>query len=317
LRNASDTTLYFFDYTEVRWQRAFARPAINRLEVDSGEASPATRRPRSHLMTRCRSTIGALALCALGVCAFGASSAVAAKPHWYTCKNVGVPLGTFTSSTCSGPRFTEQAWETVKAPKKTRIDVTSTKRKKGEEEEVLPNELKATIAGIKFEITCGAMKSGDEAETKEGGKETVIDENEEEAAIIGGGFFKYTECAVANPEPTKCKVKGGGFTTVNLTGTTSMASEAEEAVSLIKIGPESGTTIATITIEGCGTPGFNGAKALTGSTTGEVPAEAKSATVYEGTVGGELKLGGQQAELFQRTHTVMWGTQNAVGLETP
>jgi hypothetical protein len=294
-----------------------ARPAINRLEVDSGEDRRRHDDQGDDQMTRCRLTIGALALCALSVCAFGASSSVAANPHWYTCKNVGVPLGTFTSSTCSGPRFTEQAWETVKAPKKTRINVTSTKRKKGEEEEVLPNEFKGTVAGIKLEITCGTMTSGDEAETKEGGKETVIDETEKGEATTGGGFFKYTECAVATPEPTKCKVKGGGFTTVNLIGTTSMASEAEEAVSLIKMSPETGTTIATITIEGCGMGALNGPKTLTGSMVGEVPGEAKSVTLFEGAVGGELKLAGAKAEMFQRNHTVMWGTQNAVGLETP
>lgn len=236
-------------------------------------------------MSKGKSIVGALVLCALAFGVFGASSASAKA--WYTCEEVAPNTGGFTDSHCVTKGIGN--WSTVKIKSfPTLIVRTNT----------IVTKISATIGGVKFEINCSEVN---------GEGNLTGEETEGEAVDVFSG------CEVKSPEPTKCKVKEGKFTTAKLKTTVVKAGEEEPAQ--MKEAPEAGETIASITIEGCGTAGFNGTKNLTGSAVGEVPLAELSSLSFTGTAGGALKWGGQTASLEMKIHRRMFGTTSTVAFE--
>jgi hypothetical protein len=228
-------------------------------------------------MARRRSVLGAIVLCALALAAIGASNASAKA--WYTCEEVAPNTGGFTDNHCSKKGLGN--WSTVKIKSFPTLVV---KTMTG------PWKLESTIAGVKVAITCAEMNGSSNLTGEES-------EGEEVDELVG--------CEVSGPEG--CKVKGGGFTT-NKQKTT-VLSETK-----MKVGPQEGTTIATITLEGCKAEALNGARALTGSVTGEVPAEEPASLAV--TSGSELKFGGATVTAFEcKTHRRMFGTTSTVAWE--
>lgn len=144
-----------------------------------------------------------------------------------------------------------------------------------------PTVLKATIAGVTVEIQCTTDSGEGEAE------ETVVEESPE--IRIAELALTYEECSVTKPAGKGCTVAGGTFTTGSLVG------ETVPGATKIKYVPASGTTIATITIEGASCP-VKGAKPLTGSETAVYEAEGAEEEFTEAS-GSELKLAGQAATL--------------------
>ena len=243
------------------------------------------------MTTRRNSIVGALVLCALSFCAFGAASSSAAVLTWHTCTThqAGGTGPRFSDSHCQTPSASGE-FETVEIPTNvlTPVTVTSTAESKSG----------ATIGGIETEIVCTEMMS------TAGGVENV---NEPMAAKGSGGVFVYSGCTVS--KPAGCVVKGGTVTTVSLKSE-AFASGAEHK---IKFEPEEGTIFTTITLEKCTNEGFNGAKKVTGKVTA---VSEGSMQTTSGTAGGELKFGGQTATFSSTSHLVMAGTENTVALET-
>ena len=234
-------------------------------------------------MSRGKSIVGVLVLFALAVGVFGASSASAKA--WYTCEEVAPNTGGFTDSHCTKKGIGN--WSTIKIKSFPTLVVRTN---------TITTKISATIGGTSVEISCAEIN---------GESNLTGEETEGEAVDVFSG------CEVISP--AKCKVSGGGFTTAPLHTTVVKAGEEEPAQ--MKEAPESGTTIATITLEGCENTAFNKSFPLTGSAIGEVPLEEPSSLSFSGTAGGALKFGGQTATFVAKIHRRMFGSTGTVAFE--
>jgi len=236
-------------------------------------------------MSRRKSVLGIAVLFALALSAFASANASAVGTTAYTC--VAAPNGFF-----NGPHCLTTAGE----GKYNHIAIGNTKTTlAGTNENTASNEagettkatrasiLNGTLSGVKTELKCTGLSGTGFMENKEtaGG----------EMFAHATGTLSYTGCTVVAPEPEKCKVKGGTVTTTELTGSTEGLTEQAN------IKPATGTTFATITIEGCGTAGLNNAFPVTGSLKGKITGATITSTGSEVTAQNTLKFGGQKAGL--------------------
>jgi hypothetical protein len=122
-------------------------------------------------------------------------------------------------------------------------------------------------------------------------------------SATGRGMIKFENVSVATPLP--CKVNGGSVTTKQLEVE---ADWMEGTTNLIRLRPTFGSTLATFKLEkGFGTCAIAGSYNVTGVLFGKgVNATNVAAEMHEvefspsinSSAGGELRLGGESAELF-------------------
>lgn len=261
-------------------------------------------------MTRRKSILGALVLCALAVCAFGAASASATGLTAYTCtEGVGKPQ--YKDSHCLEGDETG-AFTTKEITQETETTVTG---------EAVPTEggvptaqLKGKVALTEIEVTCNAVM------TESG---TLKNVNAATMRVDGKNItIHYTEChasLAANTEK-KCTVKNKGapenvgtITTNALKSTT----EFNATEHFVKFEPEAaGGAFAEFFIEnGFGTcpAALIGQKVVvSGSARGRVPAARHSHLQFDATSGSVLNANGGAAT-YTATHRV---TMHEVGPPT-
>lgn len=229
-------------------------------------------------MTGHRSVIGIFVLCALALCAFGASSASAAGRAFMCEGNTEAGKEQFSDAHCvvpaegSGgfrhiPIVSVQAY--VAANGKTAKETTA----------ALPTKLKSTVSGIEVELEC----------TTVGGEGTL---SNSETSASGTGTFKYSGCTVTKPAGKGCLVTEGSFATATLALTTE-----GQASGTIKISPKSGTTFATVPISKCSNEALNKEFPVTGSVVTTANGATVTTTEAGVTAQGTLQFGGQKAGL--------------------
>jgi len=230
-------------------------------------------------MTRIKSIIGALVLCALAISAFGAASASATGLTAVECKNVGV--GQYNNNHCTTPKAPGE-YETVVIEGKQEVEGTDTRNlpEGGHGPGDTNNPVAVfhgTVGGSKITVTCGhGLTTGGSIENKTVGEEMRIHTTK---AVV-----HWTECH-ASPEtkPEKaCKVKGtspetpeGEITTNPLTATT----EANHKVVIKSEKEEEGVPVFTrFTILKSSTPNCFTGSDLPVKVTGEAWGRADTTT---------------------------------------
>ena len=264
-------------------------------------------------MTRRKSVLGALVLCALSLCAFGAANASAEGLTAFTCTE-GTTGERFSDAHCLTPSAGGE-FHTEAVPAGTVTEVTGEAVTSGGTKPTLT----ATLALVKVEITCEAMMT-------EGG--TLENQAGPPMKVVGAGILlHYTEChAVLASDHTKtCEIENktgntnkGTITTSSLKSSTSFAGTTEHFVTF---EPTAGTTFTKFKLlQGptgtCPAALIGLEPTVTGSARGVVPAAMHSHLTFEGTVGGNLIVGGQKAEYMATHRVTMLGTEKTIGLKT-
>jgi hypothetical protein len=276
--------------------------------MDSGNRSPATSTTRRVIeMTRRKSILGALLLCALAVCAFGAASASAEGLTAYTCTE-GTGADEYSDSHCLVENPGAGPFATVKITEpETAVTIES----------VSAPKLTATIALSKITVECeSSMSEGGTITNKVGPPMSVEGKN---------GRAHYTNCRAflqSNPEKA-CTVKNkivnenvGTITTTVLKSTTEFSATEH----FIKFEPQEGTKFAEFILEnGLGTcpAALIGSNVqVTGAARGRVPTSPHSHITFDATSGSTLKAGGAAATYDATERVTMAGTEKTIGLTT-
>jgi hypothetical protein len=259
-------------------------------------------------MTRGKSILGALALCALSICAFAAANASAEGLTAYTCTNGPVGESTYKDNHCKEDLVGKTGnFET----KDIGLNTTAVTF-----ENVGVSILKSKIALANIEIECKKAVS-EEAWIQNKTTGTNME-------VVGEGYIHYTECSL--PKFPKCTVSGsnggavqpsGTITTYKLKAATNvMAAGTEEHT--VTFTPAGATPFVKLHIVKSGPDPctIEGTFDITGSASGHVPTEAHSHITFNGK--GALKLGAAVAEYFGTTRTTMKeGTESkTIGIKT-
>jgi hypothetical protein len=158
-------------------------------------------------MTRSKSIIGALVLCAVSICAFAAASASATGLTAVQCEKVA--SGKYNNSHCTTPQSPGE-FETVAIPENTSKEIEGTdtreitKTEHGLGSTANPVAVfHSTFIGIATTVTCGTGNTT-------GGKLENVEEGGEMKIKTTGSSVTWTEChASPKTEPTRsCKVQG-------------------------------------------------------------------------------------------------------------
>lgn len=228
-----------------------------------------------------------LAICIVVFAAGVVPSASAVTVH--ECKEATGTGVRYTDSTCATESGTGK-FQTVPIPVGTPTGLTFTATSN--------IVLAATIAGVKFEITCtGGSGSGTATNTEAAGAMKVVGSE---------GHISFEGCSVTAPA-------GKGCTVPSTLTTNTVKSETTEMKDVIT--PETGTTFITITVSGCTVTALNGSKTVTGSASGIN--NTGTTTEFTTTSGSALTFGGQAATIIGKTHSKVAETGAQVGLETP
>jgi hypothetical protein len=265
------------------------------------------------MISRGRTLIGALALCALSTCAFAATSASAAELTAVTCSEV--PSGSYESSHCNTPKKAG-GFETTALPLNTPTEVTSVST----EDELA---LRATLGGAKLTIKCTSSESIGASITNmepSAGKHTI---STTATRITNSNCHAY----LASNENRRCVVVGttepggeGMISTTALKGSTTGVNHQ------FKVEPATGTEIAKFTIKKEGSNPTTEKECffkndvsvtLTGSVEGEANTGKHShKTFTEANNGTALKANGATANYLDTRGGVMKDTDTTVGTET-
>ena len=261
-------------------------------------------------MNRTRSSLGALLLSALAVCAFGVANAPALTLH--ECK-IGIGTGKhYTDATCSRENA-EGAFATEPVAGEPELEGTLTPTTAGAELTIGETGgthavLHTTIAAIEVQITCSGFTTPS-AKAKNGEAGEVM-------SVTGSGKWKFTGCSIVGSAKPKenCQVPETlEFNEMSLT--------TEEDKIVFK--PKEGTLFITIPFSS--KPGKTcpaailGEKALAG---GAIKGAVASPTALEftNTSGTSITLGGAEAKF---TAVIHYKTKSAaegsgtVAFETP
>ncbi len=263
-------------------------------------------------MTRGKSILGALALCALSVCVFAAANASAAELTAVTCGAVGAGTGKYKDATCTTPKEEGKNFDTTAIPVGTTTPVTGSGVGKA--------ILKGTVAFLKVEITCENTDVKGHVTNREpsAGKHTI------EGSKI---FIDYTEChASLESDTTKtCRVEDIATGNKDTILTKELKSTTTGTAHDIKFEPAvAGQPFAEFNIlnektlaekEACPIPKTK--VTVTGSVLGVAnTTKHNHVTFTPATNGGLLKANGGAAS-YEGTNTgVMEGTTNLVGAQT-
>jgi hypothetical protein len=267
-------------------------------------------------MTRHRSIIGALVLCALAFCAFGAANASAIEKGLTAVKCVKVEPGTgnYETSHCDTAKpGTDYNTVPLEVGVATEIEGTSTNASGGEE----PSKLTATLGGLNTIVECAV------AHTTSG---TVTNVEPGRHAIHGTNIvITYTGCRahLASKPARTCEIEDlvkspsspNTITTKPLTFTTTGVNHQ------IKFNPTEGELFTEFKILTTGENCFFGAPVKV-EVKGSVEGEANTAThshltFTEANNGSELKANGATAHYTGTNGTWMAGEPEiTVGAET-
>jgi hypothetical protein len=281
---------------------------------------PASNNPEGVIeMTRTKSIIGALALCAVSICAFAAVSASAAEELTaVTCKEkVG---GKYKTNHCETPAE-GSGFETEVIPLNETTEVTAKTVEKSEP------ALRATIAGAKVTIKCASSELiGASIKNKEpsAGKHTI-------ETTATRNTYSNCHAYLKENETRRCVVEGvtapgglGMISTTALKGTT--IAPSGEAKHRVKVEPQTGTEFAKFTIKKEKTEpetekecffGSDVTVTVTGSVEGECDTEKHSHLTFKETNNGTaLKANGATANYIDTVVGNMAGGGTTVGAET-
>jgi hypothetical protein len=264
-------------------------------------------------MTRTKSIIGALALCAVSICAFAAVSASAAELTAVTCEEkVG---GVYATNHCETPTGGGTGFATTALPLDKPTEVTA--------KSVTEPALRATIAGAKVTIKCASSELGSPTITNKepsAGKHTI-----ETTATLNTysnchAYLKENEARFCSVEGTTAPGGSGMISTTALKGTTTGVNHQ------VKVEPKAGTEFAKFTIKKAGTNAATEKECFFGSdvavtVTGSVECEADTTkhshiTCTEANNGTALKANGATANYLDTVVGTMKGTTTTVGAET-
>jgi hypothetical protein len=249
---------------------------------------PPTPNARRIVMSRMKTALGLGLLSALCLCAFGASSASAVTLHECTKLFTGTEVK-YSDAGCTTENVAGE-YETAPISSVAYQDVKAT--------HTSSFTLSATIAGVKFTITCSGLESV-EGKAKNGAEGA-------EMYAVGEGKTKFTGCGVTAPVGKGCSVPST-IETVNLTSKTT-------ATMGTKFTPKSGEAFVTIPVTKCTTEALNGNKIVKGTATSET--KTQKTQTFTTTSGSSLTFGGQAATFTGDCHmTTTDGTPLA--LETP
>jgi hypothetical protein len=225
-------------------------------------------------MSRMKSALGLGLLSALCLCAFGASSASAMTAH-ECLQSAGTGGISYTSSACTTAGA--GGWQKVPIAGTQSVKFTGTSS----------FTLSATVAGVKFTITCSGQESvGATLANSEVGGEMIVS---------GEGKTKFTGCSVTAPVGKGCVVPGT-IETVNLASTTAGGGALMGA----KFTPKAGEEFVTIPVTKCTTEALNGNKVVKGSAKSETKTPTTQA--FTTTSGSSLTFGGQAATFTGEIH---------------
>jgi hypothetical protein len=255
-------------------------------------------------MTRRKSILGALALCALSICAFGAANASAVGMTAVTCEEKGAG-SKYGNSQCATPA-TGGSWETTQIPLASpATEVT------GDAGEL--TVLKGVVALTNVEITCGKTATTGKVKNIEAGGEMKIEGTE----IVND----YTECHASLQANTakKCEVESiTGTKGVKGTIATNSLKSLSGTEHKITFEPTTaGGAFAEFNILKGECLGATAKVTVTGSVIGIANTEKHHhITFTPATNGSNLKANGGAAS-YQGTYTlIMKGTANLIGAET-
>jgi hypothetical protein len=259
-------------------------------------------------MTRHRSIRGALTLCALLLCALGATNASAKGFTAYTCKeSIGTPQ--YTSSACETESEAGK-FSTQVIPFETTTEVTG--------ESVGSLTFSSTVALSKVNIICTSAPSAGDVknvvvgeEMQAHGTKTVIDYN----GCSAGPAAKPSVCEIED------LIGGKGTKGTILTNPLTSVTSFNATEHFVSFSPEvSGEPFMKFRLlqktTECPAALVGVTVTTTGRVRGVVPATKHSHITFSGTVGGEWKANGSTLEYNATTRFVMAGTSNRIGLKT-
>ena len=264
-------------------------------------------------MTRRKSVLGALVLCALSLCAFGAANASAEGLTAFTCTE-GTTGERFSDAHCLTPSAGGE-FHTEAVPAGTVTEVTGEAVTSGGTKPTLT----ATLALVKVEIICNAMMT-------EGG--TLENQAGPPMKVVGAGILlHYTECEaqLASDHTKKCEIENktgntnkGTITTTTLKSSTSFEGTASHFATFEPVAGTTFTQFKLLQTAGstCPTALVGIEPIVTGSARGQIPTTMHSHITFEGQAGGKLIVGGQKAEYMATHSVVMSGTTKTIGLKT-
>ena len=258
-------------------------------------------------MTRTKSIIGSLVLCALAICAFAAASASASELTAVACENVGAG-GKYNTSACATPEVAGN-FETKALALNTATEVTA----KSTEAEPM---LRATLGGSAVTIQCTASEL---VGAKITNRETAAGKHEIETTATEN---KYTGCKAvlkAN-EARNCLVEGSAVGTISTKGLKGLTTGVEHKV---KFSPAEGELFAKFTILNKAKGGVECpfAADVVVEVKGSVEGEANTTnhahlTFTEANNGTALKANGGTANYIDTVGGVMKATTTVVGAQT-
>jgi hypothetical protein len=247
-------------------------------------------------MSRLKIGVGVAVMSALCVCAVGVGSASALTAH--QCENTGgsgIGTGTrYETSSCTAVNQTSGNFETVRVAGKNSGKVTPGPTG--------VSTLAATVAGVKFKISCTGESGTAELENTGSGTSSQV---------LGSAIVvNYEGCTVVEPKEKGCKVPS----TIT---TNSLKAETPKETMKTVYTPTTGETFVTIVVSGCSSEALNGSKPVTGSATSLVP-EGVMGELQEftSTSGSALKFGGQAAT-FISANKLCTNNGTPIYLETP
>jgi hypothetical protein len=271
---------------------------VRRLFVGGGPQAHDQPQSRRTTMTRRKSMLGALCLCALSICAFaafGVSNAAAMTMH--ECLEATGTGVKYTDNTCTTESGTGK-FQTVPIELGKSVALEPTLTPTGTPP-VTHAVLTSTVAGIEIEITCTALSSTN-----------TVAKNVAGNIVEGSGNVTFTGCGLVRPEKQECTVKGGGGGAGTII--TNLLSTKTEGMNT-KFTPPKEKAFVEIEFSGCKTAALNGTKPVNGFVNG-VQTTPTSQTFNSGA--GELTFGGQVAHFIATVHYKTKGTSTLVALET-
>jgi hypothetical protein len=263
---------------------------------------------------------GALVLCALSICAFGAANASATGLTAVKCVNVGAGNGTYNNNHCVTPESAGGEWKTVAlgtgTPTAVEGRATTQSHELGSTNSPVA-VFKGESGGIPLELTCGKTAGSGEVTNEE-------PKAGEHVAHGTNGVVTYTEChASLQTNTTKiCSVQGtspaGAVGEIKTNALTSINTGTEHTV---LIEPAGGTFTEFKVLHGAA-PCFTASTDIAVKVTGKVRATANTEThshltLTPATNGSEFKANGASASFESTTTGWMAGNEaETVGGET-
>jgi hypothetical protein len=185
-----------------------------------------------------RSVLGIVALVALALCAFGASSASAAPGRAFTCApNTETGKEQFSDAHCKTAATGNVGFKHVAIANGTETKITGGNAKTNAGTTAAEvSKLKGKIAGVATEVQCTTVENEGTAQLTNSATD-----------VSGTGTIKYSGCTVTLPAGRNCVVTGGTVTTQPLKATTVGLATNKE----LKFEPVTPTKFADVNISGC------------------------------------------------------------------